>query len=289
VVAIGKEMAGVSGPTWKLTGFGDEIDDDPDLQCVVMQALGASHIDLRSAWGTNVLSFDDEQIVHLRECLNQRGIRVSAIASPIGKIDIDQPVAASLASLERAIALARIFETPYIRIFSFYRSPHRSAEEIRDAVLERMAALVRRVEREGMTLVHENEKEIYGDTPERVRDLIESIGSERLRVVWDPANFVQVGVRPLSEGYATLAPFIDYVHVKDALLATGAVTPAGEGDGEWTKTVAALVQANYTGFVSLEPHLSTVGNAGGIPSAATFGIAARAFRRLAEQAGVTLQ
>jgi hypothetical protein len=53
--------------------------------------------------------------------------------------------------------------------------------------------------------------------------------------------------------------------------------------------VEALIQANYAGFVSLEPHLSTVGNASGIASAATFGIAARAFRRLAEKAGVTLQ
>jgi len=278
-----------SGPTWMLTGFGDEIDDDPDIQCLVLQALGASHIEIRSAWRTNVLSLDDEQIERLRECLNRRSMRVSSIASPIGKIDIGLPVADSLASLERAIALARTFETPYIRIFSFYRFAEQSPGEIRDAVLERIAALVRRAERESITLVHENEKDIYGDTPGRVRDLIEAIGSERLRVVWDPANFVQVGIQPFSEGYTTLAPYIDYVHVKDARLATGAVTPAGEGDGEWPSTITALIQANYAGFVSLEPHLSSVGNAGGIPSAATFGVAARAFRRLAEQAGVILQ
>jgi sugar phosphate isomerase/epimerase len=86
-----------------------------------------------------------------------------------------------------------------------------------------------------------------------------------------------------------LAPYIDYVHIKDAQFATGTVAPAGEGDGELPETIAALIQANYAGFVSLEPHLSTAGNASGIPSAATFGIAARAFRRLAEQSGVTLR
>src|SRR5829696_2050070 len=236
-----EEIVTTSGPTWMLTGFGDEIDDDPELQCVVLQALGASHIEIRSAWRTNVLSLDDEQIDRLRECLNRRSMHVSSIASPIGKTDISVPVADSLASLERAIMLARIFETSYIRIFSFYRSSDQSAEEIRDAVLERIAALVRMAEHEDITLVHENEKDIYGDTPERVRDLIESIGSERLRVVWDPANFVQVGIQPFSEGYATLAPYIAYVHIKDAQLATGVVTPAGEGDGEWPKMVSALV------------------------------------------------
>ena len=279
----------MSEPTWKLTGFGDEIDDDPDLQCVVLQALGASHVDLRSAWRTNVLALDDAQVARLVECLDRRRIRVSAIASPIGKIDIGLPVADSLASLERAITLAHTFDTSYIRIFSYYRSPDQSAESIRDAVLERLAALVRRSEREGLTLVHENEKGIYGDTPERVLDLIESIGSERLRVVWDPANFIQVGVHPYRDGFSLLAPYIDYVHVKDARLASGSVTPAGEGDGAWPETISALVQANYAGFVSLEPHLSTEGNAGGIPSAATFGIAVRAFRRLTERSGVTLQ
>ena len=279
----------MSGPTWKLTGFGDEIDEDPEVQCVVLQALGASHVDLRSAWRTNVLALDDEQVIRLRECLNRRGVRVSAIASPIGKIDISLPVADSLVSLERAITLAHTFDASYIRIFSYFRAPDQSVEAIRDAVLDRLATLARRVEREGLTLVHENEKGIYGDTPDRVLDLIESIGSERLRVVWDPANFVQVGVHPFSEGFAKLAPYIDYVHVKDARFASGTVTPAGEGDGEWPETISALVQANYAGFVSLEPHLSTEGNAGGIPSAATFGVAARAFRRLAERSGVTLQ
>lgn len=289
MVSVEGEVTGIPRPTWSLSGFGDEIDSDPELQCVVMQAVGASHLDLRSAWGTNILSLDDDQVARLRVCFDRRGMRVSAIASPIGKIDVGRPVEDSLASLERSIELAQIFETSYIRIFSFYRAQDQTPDEIRDAVLARMAALARRAEQADITLVHENEKGIYGDTPERVRDLIESIGSARLRVVWDPANFVQVGVRPFHDGYAMLAPYIDYVHVKDARLDSGTVVPAGEGDGELPATIAALARSNYAGFASLEPHLSTEGNASGVPSATAFGIAARAFRTLAEQAGVTLQ
>lgn len=282
-------MKGMDRPVWKLTGMGDEIDDDPELQSVALQALGATHLDLRSAWRTNILSLDDEQTARLRHILNRRQMHVSSIASPIGKIDINLPGSDSLASLDRAIALARMFDTPYIRIFSFYRRPDQSVEAIRDAVLDRMADLVLRAERENVTLIHENERGIYGDTPERVRDLIESIGSERLRVVWDPANFVQGGFHPFSDGYAMLAPYIEYVHIKDAQLGSGRVVPAGEGDGQLPETFAALAQANYAGFVSLEPHLVTTGNADGNASAVAFGVAARALRRLTEQAGVRLQ
>ena len=81
-------------------------------------------------------------------------------------------------------------------------------------------------------LLHENEKDIYGDIPRRCVDIVESVGSPALRLAWDAANFVQCGVRPYTEGYAVVRPYLEYIQVKDALLATGEVVPAGAGDGE---------------------------------------------------------
>ena len=80
-----------------------------------------------------------------------------------------------------------------------------------------------------MILAHENEKEIYGDIPQRCADLIESVGSPALRATFDAANFVQCGVRPHQEGYALLRPYLVYMQIKDALAATGEVVPAGRG------------------------------------------------------------
>ena len=104
-------------------------------------------------------------------------------------------------------------------------------------------------------LLHENEKDIYGDVPERVLDIVESVGSPALRLAWDPANYVQVGVTPFTDGYATLRPYTVYVQIKDALLATGDVVPAGEGDGQVRETVRALAADGFDGFFSMEPHL----------------------------------
>lgn len=276
--------------TWTLTGFGDEIHSDPVVQIAGLQALGASHIEVRGAWETNVLALSDEQVDRLAAILAERSMGVSAIASPIGKVDVSLSVEYEVERLERAIAVARRLGTGNVRLFSFYRGEGLSAESIRDDVLTRMHALAGVAERNNITLLHENEKDIYGDTPERVLDIIESVGSPRLRVAWDSANFVQVGVQhPFRDGYPLLAPYIEYVHIKDARFGTGEVTPAGEGDGELRETIEALATAGFAGFASLEPHLSSASHMGGFSGPYAFGVAARAFRRLAEASGVSLK
>jgi sugar phosphate isomerase/epimerase len=274
--------------SWTLSGFGDEIDADPAVQVAVLRALGASHIEVRSAWHTNIIDLYAEQLAELASVLDEAGVAVSAIASPVGKVDVSLPVEHEVERLGRAVTAADQLGARYIRVFSFFRGEGVAIESTRDAVLVRMRALADVAESAGVTVVHENEKDIYGDTPERVLDIIESVGSDRLQVAWDSANFVQVGVRPYTDGYAMLRPHLVYVQVKDALAATGAVVPAGSGDGELLETLTALRDDGYGGFVSLEPHLGEAHAFGGFSGPASFGVAARALSRLTEQIGVTL-
>ncbi|MGC5165410.1 sugar phosphate isomerase/epimerase family protein [Luteimicrobium sp. DT211] len=273
--------------SWQLSGFGDEIDPDPRVQIAVLQALGAQHLEVRSAWGTNVSDLTDQQVRDLRALLDDAGHRVSAVASPIGKVDIAQ-AREERDRLRRVAEVARSLGTRYVRIFSFYRPEGVQADAVRDDVLGALRVLADIAADAGVVLLHENEKGIYGDTPERVLDLARNVASPAFRLAWDPANFVQVGVRPYSSGWADLAPYVDYLQVKDADLATGQVCPAGEGDGEVEATVAALVAAGYAGFASLEPHLAVAGRMGGFSGPAAFGTAARAFARITERAGVSL-
>ena len=273
---------------WTLSGFGDEIDDDPVIQLAVLQALGASHLELRSAWGTNVVDFDQDQLSRIRALLDERAMSVSAIASPLGKVDVHTPVEQELQRLRSAIRAASAVGSRYIRVFSFYRSDSETPEQIRDEVITHLSAQAELAEREGVVLLHENEKDIYGDIPERVLDLVQTVDSPAFRVAWDNANYVQVGVRPFTEGWAQLAPYVEYLQVKDARLTDGTVTPAGEGDGELLETLTALRDAGYAGFASLEPHLAIAGRMGGYSGPGAFGRAARALRRLTDQIGVEL-
>ena len=273
---------------WTLSGFGDEVDSEPILQVGVLQALGAQHIEVRSAWGTNVVDFDDTILARLKSVLDSRGMSVSAIASPIGKVPAAAPAEDELGRLRRIISTAHALETKYIRIFSFYRDADQSPEDIREPVMERLKLFASEAEEAGVVLVHENEKDIFGDTPERVLDIMKTVNSPALQVAWDNANFVQVGVRPYTEGYAMLRPYLAYFQIKDALAATGEVVPSGEGDGQLRETIGALAADGFAGFASLEPHLAEAHDLGGFSGPLGYGRAARAFRSIAESAGVRL-
>ncbi|MHA7269699.1 sugar phosphate isomerase/epimerase family protein [Arthrobacter sp. HLT1-20] len=281
-------MSNPQNPTWTLSGFGDEIDPDPKVQAAVLLALGASHIEVRSAWGTNVVELSDAQVSELKGILEDAGLKVSAVASPIGKVDVSLPASHEVERLRRIIEVAKALDTRYIRMFSYFRAADQSPHDIREAVMERLTLLADVAQEAGVVLIHENEKDIYGDTPERVLDILQSVNSPALRAAWDNANFVQVGVKPHTDAYAMLRPYLEYLQVKDAVAATGEVVPTGQGDGELAETLAALSRDGYSGFASLEPHLAAQHELGGFSGPAAFGEAARAFRKVTDSIGVTL-
>jgi sugar phosphate isomerase/epimerase len=240
---------------WTLSGFIDEISDDFSQQCEVAAGLGLSYVEVRSAWGTNILDLDESQLNTLRETLASNDLKVSSIGSPIGKISIDDEFPPHLERMRHAVEVAMTLEAPYIRLFSFFIPEGTDPDSRRDEVLNRMSALAEAAADSDVILVHENEKEIYGDIPRRCLDIVTSVSSPKLQLAWDPANFVQVGVRPFTEGYAMLRPHVGYIQIKDALLSDGTVVVAGAGDGEVPETVRALRADGFDGFFSLEPHL----------------------------------
>ena len=265
---------------WTLSGFSDEISPDFAEQCALVAELGLTHLELRSAWGTNVLDLDAEQLAAASALLAEHDIAVSSIGSPIGKIGIGDDFGPHLERARHAVEVAHHFGAPYVRIFSFFVPAGVDPDSVRDEVLDRMRALAEVVAAGDVVFLHENEKEIYGDVPRRCLDVVESVGSPHLRLAWDAANFVQVGVRPFSEGYAQLRPHLAYVQIKDALLASGEVVPAGRGDGEVAETMRALHADGFDGFFSLEPHLSQTHALGGFSGPELFTEAWQAFTDL---------
>ena len=211
---------------------------------------------------------------------------MSSIGSPIGKIFIDEDFAPHLERMRHAAEVAHFFDAPYIRIFSFFLRPGANPADHRDEVIDRMRALARVAEEADVILLHENEKEIYGDIPSRCLDIVRSVGSPHLRLAWDPANFVQVGVRPFTDGYAVLRPHVEYIQIKDALAADGTVVPAGAGDGEVAATIRALRHDGFDGFFSLEPHLSAATATGGFSGQELFRTAWQAFTDMLKTEGI---
>lgn len=274
---------------WTLSGFADEIDPDLETQCRVLDDLGITFIEFRSAWNTNVLDLSDEQLDEAEKILAAHSIAVSSIGSPIGKINIEDDFEEHLLRFDRALHVAKRLRAPYIRIFSFFLRPDQNPADHRDEVIRRMAVMAERAKGTGVVLLHENEKEIFGDVPDRVLDIVESVDRPSLKLAWDAANYVQCGVRPFSEGYERLRPHTVYIQVKDARLATAEVVPAGEGDGEVRETIRALAADGYDGFFSMEPHLAAVNPLGGFSGTDEFVRATKAFTVLLDNEGISFR
>jgi sugar phosphate isomerase/epimerase len=270
-----------------LSAFADEISPRLDEQIAVLRAEGIRHLDLRSVDDINVLDLDGRQVTAIKQTLAEGGVRVAAIGSPIGKVPIDSPWSEHFARFERALALARELATPFVRIFSFYPpagSPESPPSEYRAEVLARLRAMTERAQSDGVVLLHENEKDIYGDTVERCVDLLETIGQPNLRAAFDPANFIQCGQEPFPTAYEALEPWISQVHVKDAL-ADGRIVPAGEGVARWPEIVRRLQEDGYDGVFTLEPHLSAAGQYRGFSGPDLFRRASAALEGLLDAAG----
>ncbi|HET7018292.1 MAG TPA: sugar phosphate isomerase/epimerase family protein [Streptosporangiaceae bacterium] len=266
--------------TFVLSGFADEISPDPAEQLAVLAAESITHLEFRGAWSTNVADLDDAHLASFRAALDDAGVSVSAIGSPIGKIGIRDAFEPEKDRLRRIAEVAHELGTSLVRVFSFFIPAGEPPERYRQQVIDRLAALTEIAEANSLVLAHENEKLIYGDTPQRCADLITAVGSPALRATFDAANFVQCGVRPHTEGFDLLRPHLEYVQIKDAIAATGQVVPAGKGDGEVRETLAALASEGFDGYLSLEPHLAAAGQFGGYSGPDGFRTAARALKDL---------
>jgi 3-dehydroshikimate dehydratase len=267
----------------QLSAFADEISSDLREQLRVLTGEGIHALDLRGAWNTNVLDLTDQQIATIKQALDEQQVQVAAIGSPIGKVSIEAPFDEHLRRFERAMELAQFFHTPFIRIFSFYppetADSSREPEAWRAEVLRRLRELTERARAANLILLHENEKDIYGDTIARCVDLFESINDPHFRAVFDPANFIQCQQTPYPDAYEALRPWLSYVHVKDAL-ADGSVVAAGEGEARWPDLLQRLRTDGYAGFLSLEPHLAAAGQFRGFSGPALFGRASQALQQL---------
>ncbi len=270
-----------------LSAFADEISPDLDEQLDVLEAEDIRFLELRGAWGKNVADFTNDDLKKIEKSLSARGIGVSAIGSPVGKSSITAPFEVELKRFERILEIADWMGSSYIRMFSFFMPPEELASEgaavyakYRPEVMRRLEALAEMTTPYGMILLHENEKDIYGDTALRCADLLDTVGSTNLRAVFDPANFVQVGVKPFSGAFPLLERHITYLHIKDAFFEDGRVVVAGAGEGEVEEVLTALHANGYVGYASLEPHLSASGPYGGFSGPQLFHEAVAAFRTL---------
>ncbi|WP_240415297.1 sugar phosphate isomerase/epimerase family protein [Paenibacillus periandrae] len=239
----------------KLTCFADEIASDLNEQLDALEQEGIKYLELRGVWGKNVLDLNEDELNQIQAALQQRGFRISSIASPIGKYLITDPFGPQLEALDKAIHAAHLFETPFIRIFSYRLPEGEPVEAHRAEVLSRLKQLTEAASRHGVILILENDSNLYGATDDCCLDILTHCDSKHMRAAFDPGNYVMNNVQPMHDAYPKIAPYIDYVHIKDATQVPRQFVPAGVGEGHIEELLVTLKERQYDGFLSVEPHL----------------------------------
>ncbi len=230
----------------RLCAFADEADSCLQGQIAALREHRIPLIEVRSIDGNNVAAFTDEQAYSYAAELQKNGVGVFSIGSPLGKVPLAK-AAAHMKTVQRVCELAHIFDTRRIRIFSFYEAQGKGNTVI--SALREMVAIARGY---GLTLCHENEKGIYGDSDVRVLELLDAV--EGLHAVFDPANFVQCGVS-VPVALERLFERTDYFHIKDVIASTGELVPAGYGDGAISAILTKIATSGKKTVLTLEPHL----------------------------------
>lgn len=239
----------------KISGFADEIDATVDTQFMVLNKLDIQYFEVRGVDGKNISELSEEEVLKLKEKMDRNGIKVSSIGSPIGKVKLEAPFEEHFTLYKKVVAIAKTLGTKYIRMFSFYHDGGDVwTEEERTEVLARLRKMIDYAREQNVILLHENEKDIYGDTADRCADLMKELYCENFKAVFDPANFVQCK-QDTKYAYEILKDYIEYMHIKDARYVDNKVVPAGMGDGNVPYVLKALFETGYDGYLSLEPHL----------------------------------
>ncbi len=238
-----------------LSGFADEISPSLAKQIEVLKKLDMKYIEMRGVNGKGLVEYTLPEVREIKKQLSDAGMQLSSVGSPIGKIGIADDFAPHFELFKHTVEIAHIMGTENIRMFSFFIPQGADAAQYRGKVMEQIGQMADYAAANAAVLLHENEKEIYGDIAPRCMEIMKEFYGAHFKAVFDFANFVQCRQDTL-EAYEMLKPYIAYVHIKDALWKDGSVVPSGYGDGHVKEILDQLRDSGYHGFLSLEPHLA---------------------------------
>ena len=240
-----------------ISGFSDEISSDFDTQLEVVSNLGMHYISLRGIDGKNIGDFTVDEIKEtVLPRLQKWDIGVSSIGSPIGKVFIndEEGFEKQKVMLETLCQISNLLDCKYIRIFSFYIPKGEDVDQYKDEVISKIKAFADIAEKHDVILLHENEKDIYGDIARRCHEILKAVASPSFKAIFDFANFVQCG-EDTQECYDLLKDEIVYIHIKDAVSTDSQNVVCGTGEGKIPEILAQAIDSGYKGFLTLEPHL----------------------------------
>lgn len=242
----------------------DAISQDFETAVLLGLEWGIEYFELKRLYGKRVPDITDDEVRLVQNVLRENEIKLSSLAPGLFKIPLDKELISREAGIryDQTIALADRLKTRSIVIFGFVRDDlHREADALRQ-IIDVFGPLAERAEREGITLFIENDRGLWGESPESVHHILKGVNSPALKLNWDPGNLIGAFPEaPYPTGYDLVQEYVGHLHVKDAKAAKGEKPYAhemmGSGDVDWVGQFARLLREGYEGYCVIEPHFGS--------------------------------
>jgi L-ribulose-5-phosphate 3-epimerase len=268
-----------SSSAFRVSVINDEISQDFGHVCeVAAKEFGMGWIELRSMWKKNIVSLDEKEIAEARRILDKSQLKVTDIASPLFKVDWPGAPKSKFSEdksfnaafdwkqqdevLERAIEMAKAFNTERVRCFDFWRLEEQTP--FRTPMNDKLREAAEKCAKNKLLLVLENEPACNTATGAESAKVLTAVQHPAFMLNWDPGNAAASGEIPYPDGYKLLPKDrIGHCHCKDVVKKEKKYdwAPMGGGMIDWAGQFRALKRDGYHFAVSLETHWNGGGSA----------------------------
>jgi len=265
------------------SGFADEACSSIDDQIKITKELGWNNIESRGIDGTTLAEMDEKSFEILEQKLSESNVKIDCYGSAVANWSKDprkeEDYLKSKKELLSVLPRMKRLKIHLLRGMSFVivkddpRGPDNP--EIEKEVFKKVKEFVIICADYDVVYLHENCQNYGGLSWKHTLRLIEAVNRENFRLVFDTGNPVMsydwsvpsLKKRQSSwEFYEKVKDFVDRVHIKDGIFVkdTDGVFPEvkftfpGEGDGDVERIVEDLLKRNFTGALSIEPHMAVV-------------------------------
>ncbi len=259
----------------KLGVITDGISRDLEHAFKVMREFDLEYAELQFLWDKEVGDLDAKQRKKALDLVNAYDLKVSSISRhvfggvPMSTAPGDELHTKHMDGLQRCIDMAHEFDCRTVRIMSGKKEMilwgYHGAEDWNvargawDNLLKIIEPSIRLAEKEDVQLIVETGNGNMINSAWTARKLIDDLGTDRLKVLWDPANACFCHEPMWPDGYEALkGGYLGHVHIKDVQVdtpkATLEVRPMGQGQlaDQFQPAADAMRADGYDGVISYE-------------------------------------
>lgn len=253
----------------------DGISRDLEHALVVMREHGLQHAELQYVWDREVGDLDDALLGRVQDLVQQYEVDVCCLSRhvfsglAVGSTEVgDEAHSRQMQCLRRCIDEAKALRCCLVRTMSFRKEmilfgsggaeDWNVARGAWDALKRLLAPAVELAETEGMTLVVETGNNAMVTSGHLAHRLVEELGSDHLKVLWDPGNSLYCAEPAYPDGYEALKSCLAHCHFKDLRvdIPKATVEQCRFGEGQMAAYFGSIAKAlaadGYDGVVSLE-------------------------------------